>query len=188
LGQPLADAMLVTNPINAMMKGLDRSRAVGELPAAIREYRVDLRGPGGHQVTSDLSRDHVAGCGMPLGSGPLAGTIDGDQQGELAFCRAYCGDIAVAGAERIARERFLLWLVTRDGWQAAEAVPLHTPDNTSSHPGPKHLAPVFPSPEKCVARPRALLLQCPGFGVAGPPLPESVVNDAKWALPRMALS
>ena len=123
-GEAVLDAKLLADALKDMLEGVAIARAVGELNAIISEHRVDLIRHSGHQVPEELSRDHVVGVCMQLGIGQFACSSDGDKQAKLAFFRAHFGNIDVEVADWIALERFLLWLVTLDGWQAADAVPL----------------------------------------------------------------
>jgi hypothetical protein len=49
-GQPMVDAILLTDAIKDMVKCIDITLAVGELDAVIGSHRVDLIGHGGNQV------------------------------------------------------------------------------------------------------------------------------------------
>jgi hypothetical protein len=133
LGQPMGDAMLLTDTIKNLLERIDIALAVGELDALSSSYRVDSVGHGGDQVPEELSPDHFVGCCMPLGISTCARTIVGDKPGELAFFGAHFGDIDGEVAARTARERVLPSLVTRDGWQAADAVPLQAPAERRAH-------------------------------------------------------
>jgi hypothetical protein len=50
-GQPMVDAILLTDAIKNMLKGVDIALAVGELDAVIGQHRMDLLGHGGHHVS-----------------------------------------------------------------------------------------------------------------------------------------
>jgi hypothetical protein len=49
-GQPMVDAILLTDAIKDMAKCIDITLAVGALDAVLGSHRVDLRGHGSHQV------------------------------------------------------------------------------------------------------------------------------------------
>jgi hypothetical protein len=56
---------------------------------------------GGNQVPEELGGDHVVGFFMQFGIGEFAWTVNGDKSIELAFFRAYLGDIDMEVADRI---------------------------------------------------------------------------------------
>jgi hypothetical protein len=77
--QPMVDAILLTDAIKDMVKGIYITLAVGELDAVIGQHRVDLVRHGGNQVPEELSRDHFVGFCMQLGIGKFAGPINGNK-------------------------------------------------------------------------------------------------------------
>jgi hypothetical protein len=88
LGQPMVDAILMTDAIEDMLKGIAITPPVRELEAIIGQHGVDLVWYGGNQVLKELRGHHFVGLFMQLGIGQFAGTVNGDKQGGLAFFRS----------------------------------------------------------------------------------------------------
>jgi hypothetical protein len=100
-GEPMVDAILMTNAIKNVLKGVDITLPIGELDAVLSQYRMNLLGHGGHQVPEELSRDQFVSFCMPLGIGTRAGSVDGAKEGELAFFRAHLCNVEMEVTNRI---------------------------------------------------------------------------------------
>jgi hypothetical protein len=123
-GEPMVDAMLMADAIEDIVEGVLIALPVGTLEIVIGQHGVDLVWHGGDQVVQELCGYHLVGFGMQLGIGKLAGTVDGDNQMELAFFRAYLCDVDMEVATGIGRERFLRRFIAFHIRQAADAMPL----------------------------------------------------------------
>ena len=87
-GPPMVDAILMTDASKDRLLGGWIVRAGGTLDAMIGQPGVALGWDVGDHVPSELSGDRFVGFCMPLGIGPCAGTVHGDNEGELTFFRA----------------------------------------------------------------------------------------------------
>jgi hypothetical protein len=126
LGEPVLDAMLITHAIEDVFEGVAIADPVGELDAVVCQHDVDGVGNGCDQIAQELGGHHLAGLPMEFRTGELGGTIDGNEQIELAFCGLHLGDVDMEVADRVALELLLRRLVAFDIRQATDAMALQT--------------------------------------------------------------
>jgi hypothetical protein len=129
LGQPVFDAMTLTSSIEwvtAPDGGRPRSVLweVGELDAVVGQDDVDLVGNGLDQFVEERCRGNGIGSVDQPGEGDLRRPVDGNEQVELAFFRAYLGDIEVEEPDRVDLEGLLRRLVAIDLGQSGNTVTL----------------------------------------------------------------
>jgi Domain of unknown function (DUF4910)/winged helix-turn-helix len=87
-GEPMVDAMLLTDAINNMLQGIDITLTIGELNAMISQPGLNLIGHSDNHVAEELSRDHCVGFGVLKHSGGEYSIIDFFPYGhdERQFC------------------------------------------------------------------------------------------------------
>ena len=80
LGQPVLDALFVTDLVEDVVEGVFVMRHVGELDAVVGQHGMDRMRYGRDQIAQELGSDHLAGLSMQLDEGELAGAIDRHEQ------------------------------------------------------------------------------------------------------------
>lgn len=117
LGEAVLDVVCLADHVEAHLArpgGVAIARLLGELDAIIGQDRVDTVGHGFQQVIEELP------CGSPVGlvdqpgDCELAGSVDGDEQVQLAFGRLHLRDVHVEEANGISLEALPFGLVAID--------------------------------------------------------------------------
>ena len=78
------------------------------------------------EVAEELSGLHLAGALDQPHEDEFAGSVDGDEQPELALSGADLGDVDMDVADGVTRKALLLGFVAVDLGQSADAVPFQT--------------------------------------------------------------
>jgi hypothetical protein len=125
-GQPMGDGVFLTDACKDVCEGIFILFPIRKLDAVIGEYGVKCVRNNCDTIAQELCRHSLERFSVQLGIGELRGAVDGDKHVSLAFFGAHFGNIDVEVANWVGLELFLLWRVTLDGWQAADAVPHQT--------------------------------------------------------------
>lgn len=110
LGQTMLNAVLVTDPVEDVMEGVEIAGPIGELNAVVRQNRMDGIGYSLDQIAQELGCIHLSGFGVKLDEGKLGRSINGHKQIELALSGLDFSDIDVKVANGVTLE-LLFWLL-----------------------------------------------------------------------------
>ena len=124
LGEPVLDAVLVTDPIEDVVKRVFMAGVVCELNAVVRQHRVDGVRHSGDEIAEKLGGDHLTRFLMQVGIGELGCPVDGHEQAQLTFGRLHLCDVDVEGTDGIALELLFRRFVAFDLRKTADAVSL----------------------------------------------------------------
>ncbi len=127
LGQPVLDAVRLTDVVEAHRPGDDRvpvPRLLCELDAVVGGKCVDLVGHGLKHALPELPSGAPDSLLVELGHRELARAVNADKEIELALGGLHVGDVDVEEADRVGLELLPLRLVTLDIRQTRDAVPL----------------------------------------------------------------
>jgi hypothetical protein len=129
LGQPMFDAVLAANLVETVHPIARRptvavARQVGELDAVVGENRMQAIRRRRDQRFEEGDGRWAIGLLMQLHEGELRGSVDADEQVELAFLGPDFGDVDVKEADRVGLELLLRGLVAFNLREPADAVSL----------------------------------------------------------------
>ena len=110
LRQPGFDVVLVAHAIEDVLESPDVLLTVGELNTVVGEHGMDAVGHDLDQLAEELHCLHLAGALDQADKGELAGTVDADEEAQLALLGADLGDVDMEVVDRIALELFLAGL------------------------------------------------------------------------------
>ena len=133
-GQPMGHGVFITDACNDGCEGILILLPLGKLDAMLGEPGVKFGRHTSHEMAQERCRPSLDGLRGELGRRELRRAVDGAKEVERACFGLPLGDIDVAGADRIGFERCLPRCVALDGWQAADAVPLHTAGECGARP------------------------------------------------------
>ena len=129
LRQAVFDAVLVADPVEHVpaVTGC-RARSIAgcmaELLPVVGQHRVDVVRHCLDQDTQEVRRDVAVGFRLQFGEGKLRGSVDRDEQVELAFLGSNLGDVDAEVADGVVREALRLGLVALHLGQPADPVTL----------------------------------------------------------------
>ncbi len=92
--------------------------------AVVGEDGVDAVRDGTGELLEESGGGVAVGLGFQACEGDLGGSVDRDEEVELALCGADLGDVEVEVADGVGLELLALWLVASDLGQSADAVAL----------------------------------------------------------------
>ena len=129
LGQAMLDSVLATSAIEAVdaqHRSWPRAvlRRIAELDTVVGEHGVDLIRHGLDQGAQEIRGRVDVGPLLKLGKGELRGSVDCDEEVELALFGPDLGDIDVEVADRVGGEALPLRPVALNFWQSTDAMPL----------------------------------------------------------------
>ena len=97
---------------------------ISKLNAVVSENRVDGVGYSSNKIVQELLRDGSCSPLVKFNIGKLAGSVDGHEEMELAFCGSDFGNVDMEVTNRISLELLLRSLVAFDLRQPLDAMTL----------------------------------------------------------------
>jgi hypothetical protein len=128
-GEPMLNAVFVAGTVEGVATPYRSrlgavARQIGELDAVVGKDGVDLVGNGIDQSLQEAHRHRRRCAAVELGESELRGSVDRDEEIELAFRGADLGDVDVEVADGIGLEPTLVRLVALDMRQTRDAMAL----------------------------------------------------------------
>jgi hypothetical protein len=124
LGEPVLDAMFMTDPVEDVFEGGAMPLLVGKLDAVIRQHRMDGVGKECDELAQELCGGHLAGLLVQFDIGALRCPVDRHEEIELAFGGLDFSHVEVKVADRVGLEFRPCRLVSCDIRQTPDAMPL----------------------------------------------------------------